>query len=102
MPLLKHVGKITSARLAPGDGNQTKLILTYAITLKSEVGFSAVPMIAKLTGQSVYMSVYGDQLEFPYSDEDAERMAKQAMAKENGKNNDEPELDLEDKDDETE
>ena len=94
MPLLKHVGKITSARLAPGDGNQTKMILTYVITLKSEVGFSAVPMIAKLTGQSVYMSVYGDQLEFPTNDEDAERMAREALAKERDKNSNQEEMDF--------
>jgi len=101
MPLLKHVGKITSARLVPGDGNQTKLIMTYAITLKSEVGFSAVPMIAKLTGKPVYMSIYGDQLEFPYSDEEAERMAREAMSQENGEGDSQQEMDFDDEDEPT-
>jgi hypothetical protein len=94
MPLLKHVAKITSAKLAPGDGNQTKLLINFSVTLKSEVGFSAVPMIAKLTGQSIYMSIYGDQLEFPTNDDEAERMARDALAKEHGQSPKEPELDL--------
>jgi hypothetical protein len=102
MPLLKHVGKITSAKLAPGDGNQTKLNINFAITLKSEVGFSAVPMIAKLTGQQIYMSIYGNQFEFPTNDEEAEKMARDALAKERCQNNNEPELDLEGEDDHAE
>ena len=100
MPLLKHVGKITSAKLVPGDGNQTKLILNFAITLKSEVGFSAVPMIAKLTGQQIYMSLYGNQLEFPTNDEQAERMAREEMRTANGDDGPQQEMDLDSDDDE--
>jgi len=102
MPLLKHVGKIISAKLAPGDGNQTKLLINFSVTLKSEVGFSAVPMIAKLTGQSIYMSIYGDQLQFPTNDDEAEKIARDALAKERGQNQNEPELDLDGEDNDPE
>ena len=70
MPLLKYAGIISGVKLAPADKEETKLIFNFTVKLRSEVGFSSMPAIAKLTGKAVYISIYGDQLIFPETDDD--------------------------------
>lgn len=69
MPTLKYAGTISGARLVPADKGETKLIFNFSVILRSEIGFSSMPAVAKLTGNPVYISIYGDQLSFPETDD---------------------------------
>ena len=92
MPLLKYAGVISGAKLVPADKDETKLVFNFTVKLRSEVGFSSMPAVAKLTGKAVYISIYGDQLTFPEHDDDLDKQISESKPDESTTSEEQPDL----------
>lgn len=65
---LIYSGKISGASLKSGEEGETRLVFSFACSLRTEEQFKSLRDVGKLTGQTVQLRITGDQISMDFDE----------------------------------